>query len=585
MNKDSKVSSELRVRAEARVRRGRRKPTAVAEADARRAQHELEVHQTELKLQNEELRAARVETEAALARYADLFDFAPIGYASLSADGVVCELNHAGARLLGKARSRVVGAPFAAFVATSDVGRFQALLRRAAAGDDHASCELELSFAGPSATVYVTVTVTVTVTEAGREGRRILLAFTDISERVAREQQLARVEQALREAHRRKDEFLGMLGHELRNPLGPISGSLFILDHVDPTSPQALEARAIIDRQVAHLTRLIDDLLDVTRIARGKIELQREPVELTGLVGRVLADHRAAFEARGIRVEARLGGAPLWLDADPARLVQIASNLLGNAEKFTSEDGTVTVSLEPRGRQVALRVRDTGAGIAPELLEGVFEPFMQAPQTLDRSRGGLGLGLATVKGLVELHGGAIQIESEGPGCGTEVVVTLPLAAAPAEQPRVAEDAPAAGRRVLVIEDNPDVGTALGEALRLMGHDVRVTDRGTAGLELARTFRPETVICDLGLPEMDGFAVAAAFRADAALREMQLIAVSGYARPEDRRRSAAAGFDHHIAKPPDLKQLGRLIAAGSRGEPSSPSRHPAATAALRAAASS
>jgi two-component system CheB/CheR fusion protein len=502
-------------------------------------------------------RRPRPQTQPPLARYTELFDFAPIGYAALAPDGGVRELNLAGARLLGKPRSRVIGTPFGAFVAASGRDAFHALLRRAADGEARSSCELELAISGRSIPARLTAAAVV------RAERTILLAFEDITERLAREAHLARTEQALREMDRRKDDFLAMLSHELRNPLGPIRSSLFVLDHAEPTSKEALDARAIIDRQVTHLTRLVDDLLDVTRIARGKVELQREGVELAELVRRTLDDHRASFEARGIHLEARFAPRPCWLDADPTRLVQIASNVLGNAQKFTPRGGTVTVSVEARGRQAALCVRDTGVGIAPELIPGLFEPFAQAPPAAERGRGGLGLGLAMVKGLVELHGGTVQLSSEGAWRGTEVVVLLPLAGAPAQPVATPRKSIAPVRRVLVIEDNVDAAATLGSALRLMGHDVRVTHLGAIGLEVARTFRPDAVICDIGLPRMDGHAVAAAFRADAALRDTQLIALSGYALPEDQRRAAAAGFDHHVAKPPDMQALRRLIAEASR----------------------
>jgi PAS domain S-box-containing protein len=565
MPKAKKRSSGLRARAEARVPPGPKQPPAsLTVAELRHLMHELEVHKVELEIQNEELRAARGATEAALARYTELFDFAPIGYATLSADGVICELNHAGARLLGKARGRAVGAPFTRFVAAADRRLCELLLIRAVDSDLPPSCELAL--ARPAGEEPCKVQLTASAVARGEHV--FLLAFQDITERIEREVQLARTEQALREASRRKDEFLAMLSHELRNPLGPISGSLFILDHVEADSKQALDARAIIERQVTHLTRLIDDLLDVTRITRGKVELQLERVELAELVRQTIADHRAGFEARGIRLEARIAPGPFWLDADPARLVQIASNVLGNAEKFTPPDGTVTVSVERHAGQVALRVRDTGAGIAPELIERLFEPFVQAPQTIDRSRGGLGLGLAMVRGLVELHGGTVQLVSEGAGHGTEVIVLLPIAQAPAVAAGAAEaETVAPSRRVLVIDDNTDVTGTLSEALELLGHDVRIANRGDAGLSLARAFRPDVVICDLGLPEMDGYAVAAELRADPALRDVRLIALSGYARAEDRRRTAAAGFDHHVAKPAELHALCRLIAGdpGSSGD--------------------
>jgi PAS domain S-box-containing protein len=589
MIKNRMPAGELRPRAEERIGAKRRKPAAAAgsAADAQRIMHELEVHQAELEIQNEELRTARAENEAALARYTELFDFAPIGYATLSSDGIVRDLNHAGARVLGRSKARVIGSQLAAFVAAPDLHLFRVLLQRAADSDALPSCELELSIGGRA------VQVRLTATAVAREDRTILVAFEDVSERVAREAQLARTEQALREANQRKDEFLAMLSHELRNPLGPISGSLFILDHTDPESQQALNARAIIERQVVHLTRLIEDLLDVTRITRGKIELQREDVELAELVRRTLDDHRAGFESRGLRLEGRLDEGPFWLRADPARLVQVVSNLLGNAEKFTPRGGTVTVSLEVRGPEVVLRVRDTGVGIAPELIGGLFEPFAQGPQTMDRSRGGLGLGLAMVKGLIELHGGSVQLSSEGVGRGAEVTVSLPLAAAPAKAAGPAARATAAAHRVLVIEDNVDAATCLYDGLSLMGHEVRIVHRGAAGLEVARTFRPEVVLCDIGLPEMDGYEVAAAFRADPALRGAHLIALSGYARPEDRQRAVEAGFDHHVAKPPAFGELARLIDGGSQpdgllaraSQASSSCRHPPASASGRAAASS
>jgi two-component system CheB/CheR fusion protein len=259
--------------------------------------------------------------------------------------------------------------------------------------------------------------------------------------------------------------------------------------------------------------------------------------------------------------------------------------VLGNAEKFTPEGGTITVSLEERGRQAALRVRDTGVGIAPELIAGLFEAFSQAPQSLDRSRGGLGLGLAMVKGMVELHGGQVWITSEGVGRGAEVTIALPRMDGPADAVRAAAPGAMERRRVLVIEDNADVGVSLGEALRVMGHDVRVVDRGEAGLALARAIRPAMVICDLGLPDMDGYAVAAAFRADPELQEIGLIALSGYARPEDRLHALEAGFDHHVAKPPDMEKLCRLLAEGARAAPTPASPHPPDSAPDRAAASS
>jgi PAS domain S-box-containing protein len=402
------------------------------------------------------------EIESALARYIALFELAPIACAALAPDGTVRELNHAGVRLLGTLRSGAVGAPFEAFVAASGRGAFHALLGQAADSEARPSCELELELSGRS------VKVRLTATAVAREERTILLAIEDIAEQLAREE-------ALREADRRKDELLAMVSHELRNPLGPIRSSLFVLENVEPASKQALDARAIIDRQVTHLTRLVDDLLDVTRITRGKVELQREGIELAGLVRRMLDDHRASFEARGIRLEARLEPGPFWLHADPTRLVQITSNVLGNAQKFTPRGGTVTVSVEARDGAAALCVRDTGVGIEPALIPGLFEPFVQGPTT-ERGRGGLGLGLAMVKGLVELHGGTVRLSSEGAWRGAEIVVLLPLAGAPARPARAAPGAITPSRRVLVIEDNVDA--AAMPARRSSGAG-RLARRGSA----------------------------------------------------------------------------------------------------------
>ncbi|HEY3356845.1 MAG TPA: ATP-binding protein [Polyangia bacterium] len=362
-------------------------------------------------------------------------------------------------------------------------------------------------------------------------------------------------EAALREADRRKDEFLAMLSHELRNPLTPIHNSLFILAHAADGSDQARRARAIITRQVSHLTHLVDDLLDLNRVTRGKVQLRVERCELGALTRRAAEDHRQAFAAAGLSFDARLPAAPLWVDADPTRLTQVVGNLLGNAAKFTPAGGTVLLTLEAAGGHATLRVRDSGAGIAPELLPRIFEPFIQADRTLDRSKGGLGLGLALVKDLVELHGGTVSAASDGADRGTELAVALPLVDAP--HAPAAPAAPAPSRRalrVLVIEDNPDAATSLRDAIAFMGHEADLAGDGPAGIAAAQERAPDVVLCDIGLPEMDGYAVARAFRADAALRSVRLVALTGYAHPEDLARARDAGFDQHLAKPASLAQL-------------------------------
>ncbi len=373
----------------------------------------------------------------------------------------------------------------------------------------------------------------------------------EISDRKAMEQSLA-------DASRHKDEFLAMLSHELRNPLAPLRTSVYVLSHARPEGEQARRMQAIIERQVSHLTRLVDDLLDVTRISRGKIQLHRERVELGDLVRRICEDLRPTFTADRIQLELRAAPRPLRLVADPTRIAQIVGNLLGNAAKFTPSGGRVDVSLQQDGGDVLLRVRDTGVGIARDLLDRLFEPFTQADRTLDRTRGGLGLGLALVKGLSELHGGSVTATSEGPGRGAEFEVRLPLESAPEEPVAFTATRPAGPSRVLVIEDNKDAADSLEELLQHLGHEVRVAYDGPSGLETARVFRPECVLCDIGLPGMDGYEVARRLRADEDLRSAVLVALTGYALPEDQKRAAEAGFARHVAKPFSLEVLDQVL---------------------------
>lgn len=515
--------------------------------DARRLVQELEIHQIELELQNEELRATRNELEAGLERYTELFDFAPVGYATLAPDDVIREINHAGARVLGKERARLIERRFTAFVTPRDRPAFTALLGKVLDGEGIASDELSLEPA-----VGAPIQVRVTVTTVARAQLTLLVAFEDITARKA-------AEHALREADRRKGEFLAVLSHELRNPLMPIQNALYLLDHVEPGSEQARRAREIIERQITHISHLVEDLLDITRIDRGKIQLELERLELEPLVSRTLDDHRASYEASGIALRTDFEAGSSWIDVDPTRLNQIIGNVLGNAEKFTPRGGSVDVRIRRQGSIVTVRVRDSGAGIPAELIDQVFEPFAQAPQTVARSRGGLGLGLAMVRGLVELHGGRVSIASEGPGRGSEVAIALPLADAPAEVAPAPARPPPVSRRILVIEDLPDSVASLEQALTIGGHQVRVAMDGPTGLALARAFRPEVLICDIGLPGMNGYEVAAAFRNDTSLTTIYLVALSGYAQPDDIQRAADAGFDLYLAKPIDMAALGRVLA--------------------------
>ncbi|WP_170319921.1 ATP-binding protein [Polyangium spumosum] len=369
--------------------------------------------------------------------------------------------------------------------------------------------------------------------------------------------------EALREADRRKDEFLAMLSHELRNPLAPVRNSLYVLGRAAPGSEQARRAERVIERQIVHMTRLIDDLLDVTRISRGKIELQHGPLDLCELVRRAAEDHRSVFEQNGVTLSVKRAERPVWVNGDATRLAQVVGNLLHNAAKFTDRGGRVRVSVSLDGpERASLCVSDTGMGIAKEMLPKLFDPFTQADRTIARSRGGLGLGLSLVRGLVELHGGEVRAESDGPGKGSCFTITLP-----AREPAAARGASSVEReehrcgRILVIEDNHDAASSLAEALAVGRRNVQVVvaHSGPEGIEMARSFDPEVILCDLGLPGMNGYEVARVLRADPAHRRKVLIALTGYASPEDRRLSRAAGFDRHLAKPLDVKMLERLLA--------------------------
>ncbi|HEX9307056.1 MAG TPA: PocR ligand-binding domain-containing protein [Anaeromyxobacter sp.] len=395
-----------------------------------------------------------------------------------------------------------------------------------------------------------------TVTDAGGHLIAVLSLVLDVTDR-------KRVEQELRDASRRKDEFLGMLSHELRNPLAPIHSALYILDHADPAGPQARRAREVAGRQLSHLTRLVDDLLDVTRIVRGKIELRTSTLDLAEVTRRAGEDYAALMTERGLELVTTVPAEPVWVTGDETRLAQAMGNLLQNAAKFTPPGGRVTLSVVATGDAAEVHVRDTGRGIDRDLMSRIFDPFVQADQALDRTDGGLGLGLALVKGLVQLHGGTVSAMSAGPGTGADFAIRLPPsgnASAPARVAEAGTAPPASARsRILVVDDNPDAAESLADLVRLLGHDAEVAFDGASGLAKARGGGFDVVLCDIGLPGMSGYEVARELRRDHGHR-MRLIAVSGYAQPEDVQRSVEAGFDAHVAKPPDLERLETLLGA-------------------------
>jgi signal transduction histidine kinase len=370
-------------------------------------------------------------------------------------------------------------------------------------------------------------------------------------------------EQARGEA-RRRDEFLCVLAHELRNPLSPIRNALQVLRLRGNDPVLRTWAQDVLDRQVSHLTHMLDDLLEVSRIVRRRIRLKVERLDLAKAVRLAAEDHRHSLEERRHTLELRIPPGPIWLTADPTRVAQVVGNLLSNACKFTNPGGRVSVvcTLERRGliEGVAVTVADTGVGLAPEAVPRLFSSLFQADRTLARSSGGLGLGLALVKGLVELHSGQVSGFSAGPGKGAEFTFWLPLAESPAPNGKPVE-APAEetiALRVLLVEDNRDTAESMRMLLEACGHKVAVAYDGLTGVAEAHRFRPQAVLCDLGLPELDGYGVARALRNDPTLSRIRLIAVSGYGRDEDRRRASQAGFDRHFTKPIEYEEIRRAL---------------------------
>jgi signal transduction histidine kinase/CheY-like chemotaxis protein len=375
-----------------------------------------------------------------------------------------------------------------------------------------------------------------------------------------------RQSERLKEADRRKDEFLAMLAHELRNPLAPIRNGLQILHSVEGDHTVERQTRAMMDRQVRHLARLVDDLLDVSRITRGRVDLRIERIDLNDVLSQAVEAARPAIDLRRHTLSVTGPGRPVWVEGDFTRLAQVIGNLLNNAAKYTDEGGRVDVVLCKQcagstAGTAELRVRDSGIGIAPDMLPRVFDLFTQVDRTLDRSQGGLGIGLTLVKQLVELHDGTVEARSDGLGRGSEFVVRLPLAA---DLPTTAT-AVGAGRadraasaRVMVVDDNVDAATSLSLLLKLAGHEVATVHHGAKALEAAQAFRPDVVVLDIGLPGMDGYAVAKALRSGPGGKQLRLIALTGYGQDEDRRRTSDSGFDYHLTKPADCGELKQLL---------------------------
>jgi PAS domain S-box-containing protein len=378
----------------------------------------------------------------------------------------------------------------------------------------------------------------------------------DVTERKQSEEHLRKLAGDLAEADRRKNEFLAMLAHELRNPLAAIRTAADILGFGGSTA----DVTAILQRQTGHVVRLVNDLLDVSRIMQGKVELRRETVELAEIVNRAVEIARPLIDGQQHQFVRSLPSEPIWLDADPVRLAQAISNLLANAAKYTELRGTIRLSAETSGEEAVIRVQDNGIGIDAATLPRIFDLFAQAERSIDRSQGGLGLGLTVAKSLIETHGGSISARSEGPGKGSEFAIRMPVVRTPqAPLPVQPRPVAAAGRRILIVDDNADAALMLKMLFSKMGkHEIRVAHDGFAALEAVKDFRPELVLLDIGLPGLDGFAVAARLREQPETADVVLAAVTGYGTTEDRQRSREAGFDEHLVKPISFDSIRALL---------------------------
>lgn len=487
-------------------------------------------------------------------RFRAVFEYAGTGIAIAELNGRLVQSNPAYRRLLGYTQEELETLTFSDLVHPEDRAANSAEIRRLR-DEELPFFEIENRYVRKDGQV-VWVHKFVSLLHDGRGAPVHFVALvTDVTER-------RRMENALREADRRKDEFLATLAHELRNPLAPISNALHVLKRTD-APPQTEKLIGMIERQVTHLIRLVDDLLEVSRISRGKVELRRERLDLAAVISQAIETSQPLIHARRHETKLSLPSKPLVVDGDPVRLAQVFANLLNNAAKYTEAGGRIWIEAESLGGEAIVTVRDSGAGISAEMLPRVFDLFTQADRHLEGAHGGLGIGLALVRSLVELHGGRVEACSAGLGLGSEFIVRLPLVEGAAGKPEAQSNgttAPEGSRRVLVIDDNPDVADSLAMLLETFGVNVRTANSGAVGLEALADFRPELVFLDLGMPGMDGYETARRIRERPEGRTVLLVALTGWGQEEDRSRTRAAGFDRHLVKPAEIDALQELLAS-------------------------
>jgi PAS domain S-box-containing protein len=478
---------------------------------------------------------------------------------SKNLDGIILSWNAGAERIFGHTADQAIGKHISLIIPPERSNEEDEIIARLRAGErvDHFETERIKS---NGERIAVSLSISPIVNAEGEVVGASKIA-RDISERRRAEDQLRALAADLEETDRRKDEFLATLSHELRNPLAPIRNSAQVLRHWKEADEGVVEsASRLLERQVTQLSRLVDDLLDMSRITRGKIELRRERVDLGGVVRHAADAARAQFDEMNQELTVVMPDAPVILYADPTRLAQVFGNLLNNASKFTDRRGHVTLGVAQQDGEVEIKVRDDGIGIAPAELTKVFEMFTQLDTSLDRSRDGLGIGLTLVKTLVELHGGTISVRSDGKGRGSEFTVRLPALKGhePADEAPIASSA-VASRRILIVDDNMDGAESLSMLLRFTGNETRVEHDGEAALKAGEQFMPDVVLLDIGLPGMSGYDVARRIREQPWGQRIALVAITGWGQEEDRSQSRNAGFDAHMVKPVAPDELAQVLA--------------------------
>lgn len=529
---------------------------------ARRKRAEAELRDSERRARDSALAA-----QAERSRVDALLQAAPAGIVVTDAAGVIIQSNAAHRRLWGEALAGQQAGMGKGWWADGSARHGQPLgpddwvTARVLRGEEAPRDTVEIETCDTPPLRRIVLITGAPILDDGGAITGAVVTQMDITERV-------RAEEALRLDDRRKDEFLAMLAHELRNPLSPIGAAADLLAMGRLDAARVRQTSAVISRQVKHMTGLVDDLLDVSRVTRGLITLEREKLDARRIVAEAVEQVRPLIDARRHQLTVRTPPEPAFVIGDQKRLIQVMTNLLNNAAKYTPLDGAIVVEVELDGACVHMRVTDNGIGMAPDVLAHAFELFSQAERTSDRSQGGLGIGLALVKSLVELHGGSVSAHSDAVGAGSSFTLSLPRVAvqqpASLDVPKVAEAVPDKVLKVMVVDDNADAADMLGMYVEALGHQVSVENSSIKALALARSVRPDVCLLDIGLPDMDGYELARRLRADAATSATVLVAVTGYGQEQDRSRTRAAGFDHHFVKPIDTAALAELLRKAAAG---------------------